>query len=182
MTLTAVIKFFHRTTGFWCCITTPCLVTKCSAVRFERYHPGKHTLTFWITAVTLTINALIHIFHRTLWLMMQYDQTKFGCKWTSSLVDIVRNSHILIIYTLAVTLTLKIVNQFFHMKHRLTVWTFAVTLTLNAVIPFFHTTLRLMMLHYQTKLGCKLTSSLEDTTERATFWLYKPLLWPWHWR
>ena len=32
------------------------------------------------------------------------------------------------------------------------------------------------------KFGCKPTSSLEDTTEIVIFWLYKPLLWPWHWR
>ena len=41
----------------------------------------------------------------------------------------------------------------------------AVTLTLNTVIPFFHRTLQLTMLHYQTKFGCKPTSSLEYTTE-----------------
>ena len=55
------------------------------------------------------------------------------------------------------------------------------TLTLNAVIPFFHRTLLLMMLYYQTKYGCKPTSSLEDTTEIVIFWLHKPLLWPWYW-
>ena len=44
----------------------------------------------------------------------------------------------------------------------------------------FHMTLRLMMLYYQTKFGCKRTSSLE-ATEIVTFWLYKLSLWPWHW-
>ena len=57
----------------------------------------------------------------------------------------------------------------------------AVTLTLNAVIPFFNRTLWLMILYYKTKFGCKLTCSLEDTTEIVIFWLYKPLLWPGHW-
>ena len=66
-------------------------------------------------------------------------------------------------------------------KHSLTFWTFAVTVTLNTVIPFSHRTLRLMMLYYQTKFSCKPTSSLEDTTKIVIFWLYKPLLWPWHW-
>ena len=43
-------------------------------------------------------------------------------------------------------------------------------------------TLWIMMLYYQTKFGCKLTSSLEDTyLEKIIFWLYKPSLWPWHW-
>ena len=31
-----------------------------------------------------------------------------------------------------------------------------------------------MMLYYETKFGCKLTSSLEDTIEMVIFWLYKP--------
>ena len=39
----------------------------------------------------------------------------------------------------------------------------------------------LMMLYYQTKFGCKLTSTLEDTTEIVIFWWYKPSWWPWHW-
>ena len=48
-----------------------------------------------------------------LWLIMLYYHTKFGCKWTISLEDVINNSHILIIKALAVTLTFKIVNQFF---------------------------------------------------------------------
>ena len=55
------------------------------------------------------------------------------------------------------------------------------TLTLKAVIPFFHRTPQLMILYYQTKFGCKRTSSLEDTAEIILFWLCKPSLWPWHW-
>ena len=66
-------------------------------------------------------------------------------------------------------------------KHSLTLWTFAVTLTLDAVIQFFHETLRLMMLYYHTKFGCKQTSSLKDIVKIVIFWLYMPLLWPWHW-
>ena len=52
---------------------------------------------------------------------------------------------------------------------------------LECIIPFFHRTLRLMMLYYQTKFGCKPTSSLENTTEIVIVWIYKPSLWPWHW-
>ena len=63
----------------------------------------------------------------------------------------------------------------------LTMWTFTVTLTLNPVIPFFHRTLQLIMLYYQTKFGCKLTHSLDDTTGTVIFLFYKPSLWPWHW-
>ena len=53
--------------------------------------------------------------------MMLNYQTKFGCKQSSSLEDIVKNSYILIIQALTVTLTLKIENQFFHMTHCLTI-------------------------------------------------------------
>ena len=53
-------------------------------------------------------------------------------------------------------------------------------MTLNTVIPFFHRTLQLMNLYYQTKFGCKPTSSLEGTTEIVLFGWYKPSLWPWH--
>ena len=67
-------------------------------------------------------------------------------------------------------------------KQSLTYWTVAVTLTLNAITQIFHRTLQLMMLYYQTKFVCKQTSGLEDIAEIVIFWLYKPLLWPWHWR
>ena len=39
-----------------------------------------------------------------------------------------------------------------------------------------------MMPYYQTKFGCKTTSSLEDIVKIVTFWLYKSSLWPWHWK
>ena len=48
--------------------------------------------------------------------------------------------------------------------------------------PVFHRTLQLMMLYYWNKFGCKWTSSLEDIVKTVIFWLYRPPLWPWHWR
>ena len=48
---------------------------------------SRHSLTFWTFAVPLALNAVIPFFHRTLRLIMLYHQTKFGCKWTSSLED-----------------------------------------------------------------------------------------------
>ena len=81
----------------------------------------KNIQTFWTFPVTLTLNAVIPFFHRTLWLMMMYCHTKFVCKWTSSLEDIVQIV-VFWLYTpkaFAVTLTLKTVNQFFCSKHRL---------------------------------------------------------------
>ena len=39
--------------------------------------------------MALTLNAVINFFHRTLSVTMLYYKTKYGCKWTSSLEDIV---------------------------------------------------------------------------------------------
>ena len=38
-----------------------------------------------------------------------------------------------------------------------------------------------MMLYYRTKFVCKQSNSLEGIVKIVIFWLYKPLLWPWHW-
>ena len=43
--------------GLWSCITIPGLVT--NVLWFRRYHPDKHSLTFWTFAVTLTLNTVI---------------------------------------------------------------------------------------------------------------------------
>ena len=120
--------------------------------------------------------------------MIMYHHTKFACQRINSFIQY--KSNFLFICALAVTLTLKIANNFFlhdtlahdaaspyqvwqqnvlqfkryHPdKCSLTFWTFAVTLPLTAVIPFFHRILQqLMMPYYQTKFSFKLTSSLED--------------------
>ena len=95
-------------------------------------------------------------------LMMMYQQTKFSCKRISSSDNILK-SHILIILSLTVTLTLKTANQSFrktiwlmmmhhntkfggkkvqqfrkyHLdKHSLIFWNFAVTLTVSTTIHF----------------------------------------------
>ena len=75
-------------------------------------------------------------------LMIIHYHTKFGKKWLSSSGDTEQTQ-----------------------SDTLTFLTFAVTLILNIVILFFHRTLWLMMLYYQTKFGCNLTSCSEDTTE-----------------
>ena len=98
------------------------------------------------------------IFCMTLWLMMLHSYTRFGNKIFCGSSDIIKT------------------------KRLLTFWTFAVTLTLNTVIPFFHRTLWLMILYDQTVFGCKRTSSFEDIEKTVKFRLYKPSLWPWHWR
>ena len=91
----------------------------------------------------------------TLWLMMLHHHIKFSNKMFCGSEHIIRtNIHWRIEPSLR--LDLECSNPF-----------------------FFHRTLWLMMLYYQTKFDCKQTSSLE---ELVIFWLYKPLLWPWHWR
>ena len=72
LTLTSKIAniFFFPAwhSGSRCCITIPSLVTKC--LWFRRQHPYKHSLTFWIFAVTLTLNAVTNFFfteHSGLW-------------------------------------------------------------------------------------------------------------------
>ena len=85
------------------------------------------------------------------------------------------------IITLNLVTKCSVIQKYHQDKHSLTFWTFPVTLALNTVIPFSYRTFRLMMLYYQTKFSCKLTSSLEDMTEIVIFLLYKLLLWPWHW-
>ena len=52
-------------------------------------HLDKYSLTILTFAVTLTLNAVIQFFRRTLWLIMLYYHTKFGCKRTSNLEDII---------------------------------------------------------------------------------------------
>ena len=41
-------------------------------LRFRRYHPDKHSLTFWTFAVILTLNAVTKFLHTTFRLLMLY--------------------------------------------------------------------------------------------------------------
>ena len=112
-------------------------------------------------------------------------------------------SNILIIWALAVILTLKTANNFCFawysgsfcsitilslvtkcfVVQKISPDKYSLTfLTLSAVIQFFRRTLWLIMLYWQTEFGCKRTCSLEDIVEIVILWLYKSSLWPWHWR
>ena len=77
--------FLHNTLAHD--IALPYQVWYQSAPQFRRYHPDKHSLTFWTFAVTLI--AVTQFLHSTLGLMMLYYQSNFDCKWTSSFEDIV---------------------------------------------------------------------------------------------
>ena len=85
---------------------------------FRRYCPDKHSLTFW-TCCDLDLQPSNPIFQQD---TLAYDAVLANQVWLQMDPQFRRyskNSHILIIYVLAVTLTLKIVNQFFCMTHHL---------------------------------------------------------------
>ena len=111
-----------------------------------------------------------------------------------------RQSHILIIRVLAVTLILKIANNFFFcmtlwlmmLRHHAKFWDKMVCGSGDIIwtnihwhvepllwpwpwmqwsIFFSHRTLQLMMVYYQTKFGCKQTSRLEDIVKTVLLWL-----------
>ena len=99
-------------------------------------------------------NRAIHSFRKTITLMMMNHQTKFSCQRISG-ADNVSKSHILIILSLTVTLTLKTANQSFWK----TIW--------------------LIMLHQHTKFGSKRLSVPEDTIWTNIHWNFEILMWPW---
>ena len=158
-------------------------------------------LVWLLLIVTLTLNTVIlFFFHKTLWLMMMYHQTKFCCQGINSS----ENKRIFWSYEPCCHLDLEDskdalahdaaspyqiwkqnvlwFRKYRTDKHSLTFSTFVVTLTLNEVILFFNRTLRLMMLYYTTTFGCRRASSFEDIVEMVIFWLFKPLLWSWPWK
>ena len=86
---------------------------------------------------------------------LKYSTIFFCCKYIHLCIN--RNCHILIIWVLAMTLTLKVKSQFFHM------------------------TLLLMIIHYHTKFGSKMFCSSEDTVLTNIHWHFEPSLLPWPW-
>ena len=103
-----------------------------------RRYLDKYSLIYWTFTVTLTLNEEIHFFPQD---TPAYDAVLSNQVWlqrNQHFRRYSRNSHILIISELAVTLTLKTVNQ------------------------FFCVTLWLMMLYKYTKFGNKMFCSSED--------------------
>ena len=82
-TVTLILKTANQ--SFW---KTICLMmlhhhTKFASTRFsswEDYHLDKHSLTFYNSAVTLTLNTVIQVPHKTLWLIIMYYQTRLVAK------------------------------------------------------------------------------------------------------
>ena len=103
-----------------------------------RYRPDELSLEFWTSSVTLTVTTTVqsNFFHKTIHLMMMYHQTKFSCKRISS-SDNIPKSHILIVLSLTVILTLTTTEQ----------------------SNFFHKTIHLMIMCHQTKFSCNKISS-----------------------
>ena len=126
------IQSFHRTIQ----LMMLCHQTKFSCKRISSLH--KHSLAFWTFAVTLTLNAVIHFFSQD---TLVYDDVPSDQVWlpdNQQFRSYSRKNHILIIWAVVVTLTLKIANI------------------------FFHKTLQLMMLHHHIKFGHKMFCGLED--------------------
>ena len=151
--------------------------TKFGYRRFSSWgdNPDEHSLEFWTSSVTLTLTTTEQSNHFTRRLMMMYYQNKFSCQIISN-SDNVLKSHILIILSLTVTLTLETANQTFWK----TIW---------LIIMHHHTNLVVKGLAIQKissgqtfiKFGCQGINSSENIVERVIFWSYEPSLWPWPW-
>ena len=135
--------------------------------RFKRYHLDKHW-HFDPSLWTWPWMQLSNFFHRTLWLMMMYHQTKFGCQGMNSPEDIAERVIFFITWALAaikyfitwhsgswcctphrVWLQNVLQSRKYHLhKYSQAFWTFVVTLTLKAVIQFFQRALWFIMLYY----------------------------------
>ena len=157
--------------------------------------------------MTLTLHGVIPFFHRTLWLMMQYYQTKFGCKWTSSLEDIVKmvifwlhkpsllpwhwtqwtnfsawHSGLWCCITIPGLVTKCSVVQKISSGQTFTnILNLHCALDLKCSNPIFPQDTQAYDADHNQVCSCKLTSSWEDTVKRVIFWLYKCSLWPWPW-
>ena len=154
----------------------------------------EHSLEFWTFLVTLTMTITLAkqsnpFTRQSSWWWVAVKPSFLIAK-RSAVQDILKG-HILIIWSLTLTLTLKTSNQSFWKtvwlmmiyqhtkfgnkrlsnseKHSLTFWNFVVTLTLNTVIQFLDKTLWLMIMFYQTKFGCKRISSSEAIVETVIF-------------
>ena len=66
-------------------------------------------------------------------------------------------------------------------SHILIVWALTVTLTLKIANIFFRMALWLIMLHCHTKFGDKIYCGSKDIIQTYIHWHSEPLLWPWPW-
>ena len=155
--------FLHDT---WCCITIPSLVTEDSAAEEIS---SRWTLTGILNLfcdLDQDYNSATQSFHKTIHLMMKYQQTKFSGTGISSSGNTLK-CHILIMLSLTVTLTLRAVKQSFLKDN----------LAHNDASPhqvWYNGSKKVQQFK-------KLFSS-ENIVERIIFWPHEPSLWPWPWR
>ena len=131
---------------------------------------------------------------------MMYQQTKFCCKRISSSDNILK-SHILIILSLTVILSLKTANHSFwktiwlimmhyHTKfgrknfsilkrHIMIILSMTVTLTLKTANQSFQKTLWLIMMHHHKSLVAQRFIDSENIIWTNIYWQFEILLWPW---
>ena len=157
MTLTLKIgkKKSACQSGLWCCITIPNVLTKCSVL--QKTSPRQTFTDILNVCCDLDLECSNPIFQQG---TLAYDAVLSNQVWLQTDQQVRtynRNSHILII------------------------WALAVALTLNTVNPFFCTTLWLMMLHYHTRFGNKMFCGSEDIVLTNIHWQFEPSLWPWPW-
>ena len=143
--------------GPWWCTTIPSLVTMASAV--------KKILSWWTCTEILCLschnldldhNSAIQSLHKLIQHLMMCHQTKVSCKNIGSSEDILE-SHVLII------------------------WSFAVTLTLTSAHQFFGKTIWIIMTYHHTKFGNERFRNSKDTIRTNIHWHFEILLWPWSW-
>ena len=108
LTLKTANQSFWKTICSQWCITIPSLIVK--GLTIKKISSGQTFINILNFAITLTLNTIIQFLHKTFWLMIMHYQTKFGSKRISSSEDIAE-CHILILWALAVTFTLKIAYQ-----------------------------------------------------------------------
>ena len=117
--------------------------------RFRIYCPDEQSLILWNFTVTSTLNAVIHFFARTLWLMMIYPNSKFGCKRINSSANTVKTVMCWSYETLPWPWPWRCANQSFCMTFRLT------------------------MMHHHIKFGAS-----EDIVRTNLHWHFHPSLLP----
>ena len=123
--------FFAWHSGSWKWITLSSLATKCPA--FQKISSGPTFIDSLKLRCDLDLNAVIHFFNKTLWLMMMYQQFKFGCQRGRQFKKLKQS-------------------DFDYKSSRC-------DLDLKIASQFFSITLRVIMVHHFTKFGFDLEDS-----------------------
>ena len=134
LTVTLNLKTANQSS---CMTLWPMMIWLQKVKQLRGYRPDEHLRNLELFCdLDLDHNRAIQSFHQTVQLMMMCHQTMFSCKRISSSEDIfILESHILILWSFTVTLTLKTaIQSFWKTIWLMTFWNFAVTL--NTAIQF----------------------------------------------